>query len=125
MNSNNTIPDALAQSVSNPHPDRVENIWTDCLHIIRARVNNQNFKAWFEPIVPLRFDDSRFIVQVPSQFFLDWLEEHYYSLLNEALTQVTRQETSLGYEIRMEDRDAVASNELALSARAHQNVDSD
>ncbi len=51
-------------------------------------------------------EGKKFYIQVPSQFFYEWVEEHYYSLLNEALTQVTRNEIEIDYSIYIEDRDS-------------------
>ena len=87
--------------------DKKERIWSDCLKIIKGRVNSQSYKAWFEPIVPLRLEGKKFFIEVPSQFFYEWVEEHYYSLLTEALTQVTRTEIEIGYSINAEERDVV------------------
>jgi chromosomal replication initiator protein len=78
-------------------------LWLDALEIIRGRVNSQSFKTWFEPIVPVRSERGRFMVRVPSQFFSEWLEEHYFSLINEALTQVSGSETSVEYTIAQEE----------------------
>jgi len=80
-------------------------IWNECLNIIRGRVNSQNFKTWFEPILPLALDKEKFFIQVPSQFFSEWLEEHYYSLINEVLTQVMKSEITVDYVITPEERD--------------------
>lgn len=80
-------------------------IWRDCLSIVRGRVNNQSFKTWFEPIIPLRIEHEKFIIQVPSQFFYEWLEEHHYSLINEALTKTIGSEMTLEYVVVPEDRD--------------------
>ena len=46
--------------------------------MIKERVNSQSFKTWFEPIIPQHLQGGTLTVQVPSQFFYDWLEEHYY-----------------------------------------------
>jgi chromosomal replication initiator protein len=86
------------------HPAR--EIWAKCLEVIRTRVNTQSFKTWFEPIVPLRLDDGELRMQVPSQFFCDWLEEHYYSLINEAMAQTTGSEIRIDYVVVPEDRDS-------------------
>ena len=83
----------------------LQKIWRDCLNVVRSRVNNQSFKTWFEPIVPLRIEQEKLFIQVPSQFFYEWLEEHYYSLLNEALTKAIGSEMTLAYFIAPEDRD--------------------
>src|SRR5262249_39664874 len=82
-----------------------EKTWNQCLKFIEGRVNNQSFNTWFKPIVPLRMTDRNFVIQVPSQFFSDWLDEHHYTLLVEALRDVTGLETEIDYEIVAEERD--------------------
>ena len=51
------------------------------LTYIQSQVNEQSFRTWFEPIKPIKLNDNVISVQVPSQFFYEWLEEHYVSLL--------------------------------------------
>ncbi|HJW28185.1 MAG TPA: chromosomal replication initiator protein DnaA [Saprospiraceae bacterium] len=104
--------------------NNAKDLWRQCLNIIRDRVNNQSFKTWFEPIVPMQFVGRRFTIQVPSQFFSEWLEEHYYSLLNEVLAQVTHNEVSLNYEISSEDRDMAAPAENAQPNKPQQTLGS-
>lgn len=88
-----------------------ESVWGKCLQIIRGRVNNQNYKAWFEPIRPINLESNNFTIQVPSQFFQDWIEEHHYSLLTEAITQVVGASVELNYIIKPEERDSVIAND--------------
>lgn len=85
-----------------PHNSAIE-LWNECLKIISGRVSSQSFKTWFEPIVPLELRHNRFLVQVPSQFFQEWLEEHHYSLINEVLTKVLEQETVVDFLVKEED----------------------
>src|SRR5438094_6160031 len=87
------------------YPSSAHSIWLGCLEIMKTRVNSQSFKTWFEPVVPLRFEKKIFSIQVPSQFFCDWLEEHYFSLINEALAQVTGFELLVEYAISPDDRE--------------------
>lgn len=77
--------------------------WNQSLAIIRGRVNSQSFKTWFEPIVPVSLRADTVELQVPSQFFSEWLEEHYFSLIKEALTQVTGREMGIRYLIKAEE----------------------
>src|SRR6185369_563035 len=81
----------------------VSDIWNECLDVIRTRVNNQSFKTWFEPIAPLRLEREKLSLQVPSQFFCEWLNEHYFSLLNEVTTKTLGSEIRIEYEISQED----------------------
>lgn len=94
-----------------------ESIWMECLQNIKGRVNNLMFKTWFEPIIPLRYENDILHVEVPSQFFSEWLEEHYFSLLNEVLTQATRREVSIEYVVNMEERQAMAQSDSEAAER--------
>lgn len=74
-------------------------IWNDCLEIIRKEVDEQNFNTWFKPIVPLRSDGDALTIQVPSQFFYEWLEEHYVPVLRKAVHGVLGTEGRLEYSV--------------------------
>src|SRR5512141_1339646 len=88
------------------HPSETEQatgVWSACLEIIRESVNTQSFKTWFEPIVPLHLRSGKLTVQVPSQFFYDWLEEHYASTIATTITKVLGPDASLEYSVRTEE----------------------
>ncbi len=77
--------------------------WDACLEIIRDNVNAQKFSAWFEPIKPLRMEGHILTIQVPSQFWYEWLEEHYYSILRTTIITVLGKEGKLQYSIKVEN----------------------
>lgn len=89
--------------------------WQECLDIIRKRVNAQKFSAWFEPVKPLRMEGKTLTIQVPSQFWYEWLEEHYYSILRSTITKVIGKDGKLQYSIKVENR---PSGEQEASDRA-------
>jgi chromosomal replication initiator protein len=78
-------------------------VWSACMDQIRERVNSQSFKTWFEPIVPQHLDAGALTVQVPSQFFYDWLDEHYCTIINSTITNVLGKEAHLQYSIRTDE----------------------
>jgi chromosomal replication initiator protein len=63
-------------------------VWKKCLEIIQENVKPQSFRTWFLPIVPLKIENRQLMVQVPSQFFYEWLEEHYPRIIRDALLQI-------------------------------------
>ena len=63
-------------------------VWNDCLEVIREQVEDENFDIWFKPIVPVRVDGDVLTIQVPSQFFYEWLEENYVPVLKKAIHTV-------------------------------------
>ena len=58
-----------------------ELIWGNCLKIIKDIVEWQHYKTWFEPITPVELKTNILLIQVPSQFFYEYLEEHYVNLI--------------------------------------------
>ena len=76
--------------------------WNECLEIIRDNINYQKFKSWFEPIKPVKLENNTLTIQVPSQFWYEWLEEHYYSMLRSTITKVLGADGKLEYSIVME-----------------------
>jgi chromosomal replication initiator protein len=83
--------------------DEAHHVWSACLDVVREKVNMRSFRTWFEPIVPLHLRSGVLTVQVPSQFFYDWIEEHYYSIISTTLAQVLGAGATLQYSIRSED----------------------
>tara|TARA_B100000674_G_scaffold480192_1_gene479484 strand:- start:613 stop:2043 length:1431 start_codon:yes stop_codon:yes gene_type:complete len=84
-----------------PNTDCQE-IWDNCLSIIRDNVTAQNFKTWFKPIKAVKIDNKILTIQVPSQFFYEWLENNYITLIKKAIKRELGKEAKLEYNILLE-----------------------
>lgn len=73
--------------------------WDKCLGIIKSRIGEKGYNTWFRPIIPLEIVGSSLKIQVPSQFFYEWLEEHYVAVLKEAIDTVLGVNGKLEYSI--------------------------
>ena len=80
---------------------RHEALWDDCLNLIKNNVTEQQFKTWFAPIVFESYsEDSRTVlVQVPSPYVYEYLEQYYVGLLSKVLTRCFGENTNLTYRI--------------------------
>lgn len=74
-------------------------VWNDCLRVIQEEVAEQSFKTWFVPIKAHKLDGNILTIQVPSQFFYEWLEEHYVHILKKAIDAVLGPESKLSYSV--------------------------
>ncbi|MEX2231197.1 MAG: DnaA/Hda family protein, partial [Cyclobacteriaceae bacterium] len=97
----------------------VVGVWGQCLGKIQQRVSSLSFKTWFQPIVPLKLEDRELTVQVPSQFFYDWVEQHYNALIREAITGVLGEQATLYYSIAADDESAAGNGQLELSLQTN------
>jgi chromosomal replication initiator protein len=61
------------------------------------------FKTWFEPISPVKLENNVLTIQVPSQFFYEWLEEHYIVLLKKTIKKELGPDGRLEYSIIMDN----------------------
>lgn len=80
-----------------------DQVWSGCLEIIKDNVNPQNFKTWFEPIKPVKISNNVLTIQVPSQFFYEWIEEHYITLIKKVIKKELGAEGRLEYNIIMDN----------------------
>ena len=62
----------------------------------------QNFKTWFEPIVPVNVQNKTLTIQVPSSFFFEYLEEHYITLIRKTIKRFLAKMVKLDYNIVVE-----------------------
>jgi chromosomal replication initiator protein len=79
-----------------------EQLWEKCLTIIKDNVAWRTFQTWFEPVKAVGLNDDVLTLQVPSQFFYEWLEEHYVELLGKTIKRVLGRVGRLEYRIMME-----------------------
>ncbi len=81
----------------------LENVWNNCLEVIKDNVPLQAFKTWFVPIKAVKLKSNILTIQVPSQFFYEWLEEHYIELLKKTIRKEIGPDAKLEYSIIMEN----------------------
>jgi chromosomal replication initiator protein len=96
----------LLPSQANQIPDDqflAKQTWDRCLTIIKDQVSSLSYKTWFQPILPVRLNEKDLTVQVPSQFFYDWLEEHYNALIRSTIVSVLGESGKLFYFVASEE----------------------
>ena len=86
-----------------------EAVWQECLQIIRDNISRQSFKTWFEPLKADKLveedNETRLTVKLPSRFYYEWLEEHYFGLLSKTIMKVLGPQGRLFYNIVIEKDD--------------------
>jgi chromosomal replication initiator protein len=77
-------------------------VWRDCLRTIKDNVTLMTYNTWFVPIKPVELNNSTLKVQLPSQFFWEWIDEHYNTLINKTIHEVLGHDAKLAYVISEE-----------------------
>lgn len=89
----------LNTATTSPLEKDAKTIWKECLSIIKNNVPFITYNTWFLPIKPFEVENSNLKIFVPNNFFVEWIEEHYNTLINKTVVQVLGPEAKLIYVI--------------------------
>lgn len=76
-------------------------LWDNCLKLIKENVTEQQYKTWFAPIGFESYteESKTLLVQVPSPYVYEYLEQYYVGLLSKVLTRCFGTSVQLKYRI--------------------------
>ena len=77
-------------------------LWQGALDRIRSHVSSLTYETWFRSLGPLEFDGSTLTLEVPSQFYIDWLDQHYRDVLESSLAASAGRSVGLAFSVRPE-----------------------
>ena len=77
-------------------------VWERAVPRIQANLSGQTFDTWFRSLTALEFDGRTLLLEVPSPFYVDWLDQHYRSLIESSLSAATGQSVGVSFQIRPE-----------------------
>lgn len=101
-------------------------VWNSCLMVFKDNLENSTYKAFFEPIKPIRLQNGVLLIEVPTMFFYEFIEEHYIDLLKKTIVKFLGPEAKLEYRVRMGNNApsamGVAPATVTLSSRDHNNI---
>ena len=81
--------------------------WNRALNWIRDKLSEQVFETWFSPIELKTLDDDCAVLEVPNNFFKEWLSNNYIDFIQEALFIECGKNYKVVFEISKE-RDSIA-----------------
>ncbi len=94
-------------------------VWKECLKVIKDNVTLMTYNTWFLPIKPLELNGAVLKVQLPSQFFWEWIDEHFNTLISKTIHEVLGAEAKLAYII---NEDVDTSTHFVSKPAAAKNI---
>jgi chromosomal replication initiator protein len=86
-------------------PEATTHLWGLVLEAVQLKLETrQAFDTWLKPVVPLSLSPQLVELEVPNQFFIDWIHQYHLRSLRQSLQEVFGAEP----EIRFTARDPVA-----------------
>ncbi len=89
----------------------VQSIWKEAADYLKTKVGDTVFQTWILPLKPKLKKGANFVLEAPDTFFRDWIDQHYKSLIQEAVRQILKEDVQLILEINPQ-----AKNSLPLAA---------
>lgn len=83
--------------------------WQQCLQILKDNLSGSAYKTWFAPIVPLQYENGVLVLQVKSQFIVEYIEENFIDLLKKTLVRVFGTGTRLEYRVLIDSHSGAGS----------------
>jgi chromosomal replication initiator protein len=71
-----------------PDETTSNNLWNAVLNHIRRQVGAKDFETWLRPIRFYDFDASELVVAAPTDSVREWVQEHYGTMIAEALHRI-------------------------------------
>ena len=63
---------------------KINQIWADIKTYLGDHLPEHAINTWFEPIKPIAIQKNELVLEVPNQFFYEWIESHYSKHINKA-----------------------------------------
>ncbi len=80
--------------------ERHTDVWSRCLQVIKQNIEAQQFKTWFEPIRAVSLSGSTLTLEVPSDYFREYIESAFLDLLRKTLRRELGNDAKLMYTLR-------------------------
>ena len=80
------------------------------MEMFRSNVSEQQYQTWFSPMRVKQYDDAKkeLTVFTPSQFFFEYLEEHYRRLIHITISRFFGEDVALYYQVEVADNVTVS-----------------
>jgi chromosomal replication initiator protein len=92
------------------------NLWDKILEYTKQEIGEQAFENWFTKTKLASLTEDSIVIQVPSNFFKDWIYDHYRDILNIAILKTLGKVLPVAFEIKEEKLQKITSTATQAQA---------
>jgi chromosomal replication initiator protein len=81
--------------------DNLNILWGECQQILRDNLSQSAYQTWFASVEAIQWENNLLVLQVRSQFIVDYIEENYLDILSRVLRKVFGANVRLEYRVLM------------------------
>ena len=96
--------------------------WSKVLRELKEGQPKHAYSTWFEPIKPIGLNNNTLVLEMPNQFFYEWIQSHYQLTIETATQNISSEVLEIKYTVSPEGHKPagnarVAENELTNKAK--------
>ncbi len=80
----------------------MENTWKSIKDLLKENLPSHAFNTWLEPIGLIGYTDEEIVLEVPNQFFYEWIDSHYKKQIIHTANSIIGKDISIKYTIAPE-----------------------
>jgi len=88
----------------------LDNNWKSCLDFIRDNVSKSAFDTWFSVVRPVSMENGELLIQVPSPFVYEYLEQNFLGVMKAALVKTFGEGVRLSYSVLTDKENNISQN---------------
>jgi chromosomal replication initiator protein len=97
--------------------DKLNILWSECQQILRDNLSQSAYQTWFASVDAIQWENNLLVLQVRSQFIVDYIEDNYLDILSRVLRKVFGSNIRLEYRVMMAGSSVdIPSDNLKLQA---------
>ena len=77
-------------------------LWNKLKKEIKEITNERMFNTWIEPVKPIALNRNNLILELPNQFFYEWIEIHYKNKFEKIIKEKLKEEIKIQFTIGIE-----------------------
>ncbi len=77
-------------------------IWTKVKNTLREQFPSHAYSTWFEPVQSIGMNNDELVLEVPNQFFFEWIKSHYNTAVEKAVSEATGVSLDIKYTVSVE-----------------------
>ena len=74
-------------------------IWKQSKKEIKSKIPDHAYSTWVDPIKLIGFNDNVLRLEVPNQFFFNWIQSHYHSLFISTFSNLSNLNIDIKYTV--------------------------
>ena len=78
-------------------------LWNKLKKEIKETTNERMFNTWIEPVKPIALNRNSLILELPNQFFYEWIETHYKNQFEKIMKEKLKEEIKIQFTIGIEN----------------------